>query len=361
MEMLLALLIVALMTMSYFMLQQRNTEIDTAQDLGYRLFEYGQALGEYIRTEGQDYPADSPGIVTYDGYAWLQEKGYLSPDFSLVVEPLYVEAIPDSSPAAQIRTEINVQENLNELGRYDLVLNNILVGPVYSRNDSVFDEEGKATVHQDISLIARAVNYANEYRDTLKGSGIIQYSRVESTANEQTLSLIQGHLVDQNMWNDAWLLRSGANTMQGPIKFETSAANDSAIQNITQLAFKENETTMITNLKEMQFVDNGAITFKSNGLIREVESIDFNSAPLFRGIVTTFLTTTYEGEQGHHPIDLKYSTTQFFCAVGLTRFPSNGGSCTVYPYKGTFWLDIERGPDGNGSGIKCAAVCFQYN
>jgi prepilin-type N-terminal cleavage/methylation domain-containing protein len=314
MEMLMVLLVIALLSMSFFAFQQRGMEVDKAEDLGYRLFEYGQALGDYLRSEGKNYPhkPEEPIQLVYEGYAWLQEKldsegnPYLDKDFSLVVDPLFVENIPGQQ--TPLLTEISVFHD-PATNTYHLQLDLVTVGPVYSRNDYTTDEEGVRTRVQDVSLIARAVNYANEYRDTIKGSGIIKYKHVEINAQNPPAepppgteppppappaftspTIIQGTITDTSLWNDAWLLRSGENTMQGPINFDGSATGiDNSINNLGKIVFgAAGGTTMDANT--LKFVSPGAIsnlqtlTFAAGGTIQNVDKIAFQNNRVFNGL-----------------------------------------------------------------------------
>lgn len=391
-ELLLVLFVLALITMSYFALQQRNMEVDKAQDLGYRLFEYGQALGDYIRTEGKKYPATGPGVEVYDGYQWLVDKGYLSKDFSLVVEPLYIEPIPATSPdqpspEEQMRTSIFVKESATYPGEYELALDVITIGPVYARSDVTYDEEGVSTVTQDLSLISRAVNYANEYRDNIKGSGLILYSRVEAPNGDNTVSIIEGRTVDQNLWNDAWLLRSGANTMQGPIKFQTSEPNDSKIEELSNIRFAQSGWGAINDVQvinftgaatlsmplSINFADNGAISniqalnFASSGTIQGIASIEFldtatDKRSVFTGIRNITVTAMYKGDRTQ---DLGIPIANHFCALSRTHVPENGGGCEIYrgtsTYPNTYVIDVQKGKNANdGNGVECKATCFEF-
>ncbi|MFI4956238.1 MAG: type II secretion system protein [Gammaproteobacteria bacterium] len=327
MEMLMVLLVIALITLSFFTLKQSHMEVDKAEDLGYRLFEYGQALGQYLRTEGKGYPATGPDVMAFEGYEWLKEKGYLNKEFSLAVEPLFIENVPGKT--TPLYTEVLIVDSPTQPGTYDLMLDMVEVGPVYSRNDVKTDEAGNRTYVQDVSLIARAVNYANEYRDTIKGSGVIHYRRVE-IGNEQppaepppgeppppafaTPSIIQGTMTDQSMWNDAWLLRSGNNTMQGPITFETAAPQDSAIKELDKISFKSGGSAGIDDLKVINFSTAG----EANGSITGIGSIDFSTAGV--GAITGLKKISFVGGD-------------FAGITGVESFTKNFGSSGEYEKK----------------------------
>ena len=434
------LLVIALISMSFFAYKQRGMEVDKAEDLGYRLYEYGQAVGDYLRTEGKNFAhkPDDPTQLVYQGYQWLQElnnpdgKPYLNKDFSLVVEPLYVEAIPGEKTPLMTEFSVFLDPATNT---YHLQLELITVGPVYSRNDFTTDEQGVRTSVQDVSLLARAVNYANEYRDTLKGSGVIQYQRVELGAAEPpaqpppgteppgteppgthpptftSLSIIQGALVDQSMWNDAWLLRSGQNTMQGPINFENNVdstianltkmefvSSGSSVSNLGTLNFVADGTSMISGLTTLNFANsNSSITgltslsFVGTGVIRNLSVLNFYTG----GTVTGLKQITFQAlDSAQTYYDVPFTGVKNIFISSVCDGTENGRNCDIqnpsdtsnFIYVNNYFCAVNRADDsmqnnhkicnlfiqGTGSSayyklharsqsMKCSAICFQYN
>ncbi len=268
-EIMLVMLVVAFAIVAMITFTQRQTQETAAEQLGYRLFQYGMAVTDYARQNPDGYDFNNEPETFY-GYEWLQEidnpetgEPFLGDKFILNVNPLRIRDVDgDASP---LRTELVIDDRGN--GNFELVVDVIELGvvtkPVAAKQRSVDEPEGTKYV-PDPSLAGAAATYASNYRDR-DGAAVIAYRLSDDFEENPLEAQIIGEPKGDINLSDYWLQTDGGNQMQGPIRFNTGVTPaDRKLTGVDSIEFSDEpgDASTISGVKEIDF-DKDDLTINS--------------------------------------------------------------------------------------------------
>jgi hypothetical protein len=304
-EMLLVLLVIMVLVATFFTFSGRKTQGNAAEQLGFRLYQYGLAVTDYARINPDNYDANTELESIY-GYEWLQEKTnpetgqpFLGASFSLDITPLKIAEIDPGEPYMQTILSINALGQ-NE---FEVLVDLIEVGMVSrplpaGKRDP--DAPSGTAYQADPALAAAAATYANNYR-TDAGPAAITYKLAGDFKEPEELLLIGEPRFDLGT-SEYWLQTDGRNQMQGSIRFnpEIDAAN-----------------RRVTGVDNIEFFDGQDAIMKFRG---------FRLSELF-----VFETTQYRGHGDPVVINGKsfYATDSICYLESMQTPPSSADNCRV--------------------------------
>lgn len=363
-EILLVLIVFMVAIVAVVQYMTREKEKSGAEDLGYRLFQYGLAVTDYARQNPDGFtPADEP--IHVDGYAWLQNtinpetcadpndvstcKPFLGAEFSLDFPSIVVG---DLANGQQLYTVFNVIEGGTSGVPDRLGVELIELGIVYKYAKTQGQGNARQQYEVDLSLASRAANFASEYRDQ-RGSAVITYtlSGYEEDSHIIGVPSTGGPNVDYG-----YLLTSGQNEMNGPVRFSASTADDQrAVRNVGRVEFTEGAVKTFQGLKHSG----------SKGRSNNLPIMDFIATASRIGNNTKEIAT---------PVSTGVAGTEGFCfSAGYNINPhtdtTGSGenteySCKVFREDNGIWAVEARIWSNNahkGDALTCYATCVRFN
>ncbi len=252
-EIMLVMLVVGFGIVAMINYTGRKTQESAADQLGYRLFQYGIAVSDYARQNPDGYDPNNEPEVFY-GYEWLQGKSnpetgepFLGEDFSFDIRPLKildVETDMDSANPRILKTVLSIDQTGQ--GGYELVVDLIELGLV-TRSATATQQEGGADEYvSDPSLAGAAATYASNYRGR-DGQSVIEYQLDEDFADNPQKAHIIGEPKQDVGLSDYWLRTDGGNQMQGPIEFNSTVIPENrTITGVDSIGFTDSSSNVQT-------------------------------------------------------------------------------------------------------------------
>jgi type II secretory pathway pseudopilin PulG len=243
-EVILVMLVIAVLVAAFITFKGRRAQEDAAERLGYRLYEYGMAVSEYVRLNPDGYSPDNEPEEIF-GYEWLQEttnpqtnEPFLNKHFSLDFLQLRIANVEDGD--AVIKTVLNIDQTGQ--GDFDLVVDLIELGVVsIAVTAGERDENAPSGViyRPDPSLAGRAAHYASNYRDD-DGPAMIAYRLAGDFSDTPNELYIVGEPKLELSLAEHWLQTDGGNYMQGPIQFNRNLPETTRrIKGLNKLEFAD--------------------------------------------------------------------------------------------------------------------------
>lgn len=378
-EIILVMLVLSVAIVAIITHTGRKTQETAADQLGYRLFQYGLAVSDYARQNPEGFNPDNEPETMY-GYEWLKnienpetDKPFLGENFTLNIPPLRIRNVEtdddDENEERVIKTEFSI--NQTGQGNYELFVDLVELGVVTKPTTTTQRGEAGEMYVVDLSLAGAAANYASTYRNR-DGAAVITYRLHEDFAIDPENAHIVGEPKSDVGIGEYWLLISGDNQMQGPVQFnEGVVADNRRISGVDSINFSDKPGTHeMLGVEKIIFSDDPNATQEILG----VDTIGFvannTTVPAFRGFRQTgeFTLSITNNDDWTRSRALSYgnnmlNTSNSICFLTAIQVPQNAATtCEVEPVGtvNTWTLSAER-HSSSGTTIVCTARCLMFN
>lgn len=349
-ELMLLLLLASILVVTLITATQRKSQESAAEQLGFRLYQYGRAVTDYVRQNPDNFSFPDNEPSPFYGYEWLQEKtnpetgkSFLGPDFSLDIRPLKIEDVDDEdSPLKTVLHFVLVDDDDDDEDEYVLALDTVQLGrvmrPVAAKEREEDDPQEGTIYRVDLSLAAAAAQYATEYRSR-EGAAALDYFLEGDLADDPAHAYIVGTAKPDFGISDYWLQTSGFNEMQGPVRFNTTITPmQRAISGLDALEFNnDSEISVVRSIK----VDHVALFEARNS--GDAQSWEY----------------VYSSSQNI------YMENSFCYLAGMGTVENSTSRCLVDPYPGgnapEEWRLAAYREKRTGNDVVCYMLCIRFD